>query len=134
MSVVAASVCDMALQMAMVTIDCADPRKLAEFWTAALGTAVAQDFGGEFLFLNPPEGGLSLGLQRVPEERAGKNRVHIDFGSQDREEEVKRLVELGAIRCAADAHRPAATSGYRPALCSAGKGGACARRAPVLEY
>lgn len=82
--------------MAMITIDCADPRKLAQFWTAALGTTVAQDFGGEFLFLAPPEGGLSLGLQRVPEPRAGKNRVHVDFGSPDREVEVKRLVELGA--------------------------------------
>jgi len=82
--------------MAMITIDCVDPRKLAEFWTAALGTTVAQDFGGEFLFLVPPEGGLSLGLQRVPEPRAGKNRVHVDFGSQDREVEVKRLVGLGA--------------------------------------
>jgi predicted enzyme related to lactoylglutathione lyase len=86
----------MALNMVMITIDCADPRKLAEFWTAALGTGVAQDYGGEFLFLEAPEGGLSLGLQRVPEERAGKNRVHIDFGSQDREQEVKRLVALGA--------------------------------------
>lgn len=82
--------------MAMVTIDCADPRRLAEFWTAALGTTVAQDFGGEFLFLAPPEGGLPLGLQRVPEPRAGKNRVHIDLGSEDREQEVKRLVGLGA--------------------------------------
>ncbi len=43
-----------------------------------------------------PEGGLSLGLQRVPEPRAGKNRVHIDLGAEDREQEVKRLVALGA--------------------------------------
>lgn len=93
---VIASVPVMKLRMAMITIDCADPRGLAEFWTAALGTTVAQDFEGEFLFLAPPEGGLSLGLQRVPEPRVGKNRVHIDLGAEDREQEVKRLVALGA--------------------------------------
>jgi predicted enzyme related to lactoylglutathione lyase len=86
----------MAIQMGMITIDCADPRDLARFWTAALGTTVAQDYEGEFLILAPPPGGLSLGLQRVPEPRAGKNRVHIDFGGDDRGAEVKRLVELGA--------------------------------------
>lgn len=93
---VTASVRDVTVHLAMITIDCADPRRLAEFWTKALDTTVAQDFGGEFLVLAPPGGGLPLGLQRVPEPRAGKNRVHIDFGSEDREREVKRLVGLGA--------------------------------------
>lgn len=82
--------------MGMITIDCADPRGLARFWTAALGTTVAQDYEGEFLILAPAEGGLPLALQRVPEPRAGKNRAHVDFGYEDREAEVKRLVELGA--------------------------------------
>ncbi|WIY02351.1 VOC family protein [Amycolatopsis mongoliensis] len=86
----------MAIRMGMITIDCADPRGLAEFWTAALGTTVDRDYEGEFLVLAPTEGGLPLGLQRVPEPRAGKNRVHVDFGGDDRAAEVKRLVELGA--------------------------------------
>jgi predicted enzyme related to lactoylglutathione lyase len=86
----------MAITMGMITIDCADPRSLAEFWTAALGTTVAQDHAGEFLILAPAEGGLPLALQRVPEARAGKNRVHVDFGCGDREAEVTRLVGLGA--------------------------------------
>ncbi|MGW3994052.1 VOC family protein [Amycolatopsis sp. NPDC004772] len=85
----------MAMQMGMITIDCADPKSLAEFWTAALGTKVAQDHG-DFLMLAPPEGGLTVGLQRVPEPRAGKNRVHVDFGCEDRKAEVARLVGLGA--------------------------------------
>ena len=81
--------------MGMITIDCADPQGLARFWTAALGTTVADDYG-EFVVLAAPEGGLPLGLQRVPEPRAGKNRVHLDLGADDRAAEVKRLVELGA--------------------------------------
>ncbi len=83
------------MQMGMITIDCADPKRLAEFWTAALGTTVAQDHG-DFLVLAPPEGGLRVGLQRVPEPREGKNRVHVDFGCEDRAAEVTRLVGLGA--------------------------------------
>jgi len=94
--VVAASFGGMAIRMGMITIDCADPRGLAGFWTAALGTKVDQDYEGEFLILAPVEGGLPLALQKVPEPRAGKNRVHVDFGGDDRAAEVKRLVELGA--------------------------------------
>jgi predicted enzyme related to lactoylglutathione lyase len=86
----------MAIRMNMITIDCADPRGLAGFWTAALGTKVDRDYEGEFLILAPVEGGLPLALQKVPEPRAGKNRVHVDFGGDDRVAEVRRLVELGA--------------------------------------
>ena len=82
--------------MGGVTIDCADPQKLAEFWTEALGTTITGDYG-EYVFLAPKrEDGPYLGLQRVPEERAGKNRVHIDFRAADRPAEVARLVKLGA--------------------------------------
>lgn len=82
--------------MGGVTIDCADPQKLAEFWTEALGTTIGADYG-EYIFLNPTaEHAPYLGLQRVPEERAGKNRVHIDFRTEDRPAEVARLVKLGA--------------------------------------
>ncbi|MET8851796.1 VOC family protein [Amycolatopsis sp. NPDC004625] len=86
----------MAIHMGMITIDCANPRELAQFWTAALETTVAQDYG-DFVVLAPPAGGgLPLGLQRVPETRAAKNRVHVDFGGDDRAAEVQRLVGLGA--------------------------------------
>ncbi|MFD9888937.1 VOC family protein [Amycolatopsis sp. NPDC059027] len=86
----------MTLTMGMITIDCADPPKLASFWTRALGTEIDQDYGF-FLTLKPPaQGGLVLGFQQVPEPRKGKNRVHIDFGTSDRKEEIARLVALGA--------------------------------------
>jgi predicted enzyme related to lactoylglutathione lyase len=32
----------------------------------------------------------------MPEPKVGKNRVHVDFTTEDREAEVARLVELGA--------------------------------------
>ncbi|MGQ0482145.1 MAG: VOC family protein [Pseudonocardia sp.] len=86
----------MGLSMAMVTFDCADPARLAAFWAAALDTTVAGDYG-EFVMLAPPSGGsVRLAFQRVPEPKAGKNRVHLDLDGPDRRVEVARLVELGA--------------------------------------
>jgi predicted enzyme related to lactoylglutathione lyase len=37
-------------------------------------------------------------LQRVPEPKAGKNRMHVDIVTEDIEVEVKRLEQLGARR------------------------------------
>lgn len=82
----------MTLSIGMVTIDCSDPQELAQFWTAALGTTVAADYG-EFVFLAGTPG---LGLQKVPEPRVGKNRVHLDLHAEDRAAEVVRLTGLGA--------------------------------------
>jgi predicted enzyme related to lactoylglutathione lyase len=80
----------------MVTIDCADPQRLAAFWTEAAGLRIEHDFG-EFVMLVPIGGdGLALGLQQVPEPRVGKNRVHVDWHADDRVAEVERLVKLGA--------------------------------------
>lgn len=81
----------------MVTIDCADPGRLAEFWTAVLGTKIQDDMDGEYLILAPSrEGGIALALQRVPEPTSGKNRLHLDLHATDRRAEVSRLTELGA--------------------------------------
>jgi predicted enzyme related to lactoylglutathione lyase len=87
----------MTLAMRMVTIDCADPKELVPFWTEATGYGVAADLG-QFVILEPADedAGPALGLQRVPEEKLGKNRVHIDFHVEDRPAEVERLVGLGA--------------------------------------
>jgi predicted enzyme related to lactoylglutathione lyase len=88
----------MALAIGMVTTDCADPSGLAEFWAAALGTTVSGDYGEFVMLAPPPAGGPVLGFQRVPEERAGKNRLHLDIvaATGERHMEVERLVGLGA--------------------------------------
>ena len=88
-----------------MTIDCADPRALAAFWTKALDFTIAADYDGEFMLL-APEGQDSfsehegrrpyVGLQRVAESKAGKARIHMDFNTDDRAAEVARLVALGA--------------------------------------
>ncbi|HEY0449479.1 VOC family protein [Actinophytocola sp.] len=90
----------MNLNMGGITIDCAEPRTLAEFWTKALDLEVAFDAEGYFVQLRSAADPAQpyLGLQKVPEERAGKNRVHLDFATADREAEIERLVALGATK------------------------------------
>jgi predicted enzyme related to lactoylglutathione lyase len=86
----------MVMTPRMVTIDCADPRRLAGFWTEAAGYTVKADVG-PFVILEPATGeGLAIGLQQVPEGRVAKNRVHIDWHTDDRPAEVERLTRMGA--------------------------------------
>ena len=84
-----------ALSVGMVTIDCEDPQRLGQFWSAALGLPVQTDTGDYIYLARPASGGVIVSLQRVPEPRVGKNRVHLDLNG-DREIEVPRLVALGA--------------------------------------
>ncbi|ONI88401.1 glyoxalase [Saccharothrix sp. ALI-22-I] len=91
----------MTIDIAMITIDTADPRRLADFWTKALDTSIQHDWG-DFLVLGPigGDGGLQLGLQRVDDPTPGKNRMHFDSHVEDRAAEVARLVALGATEVA----------------------------------
>ena len=102
----------MAPAIGMVTTDCADPKALATFWAAALGTSVSGDYGEFVMLAPPPAGGPVLGFQRVPEKRAGKNRLHLDLVAPTggRQAVVARLVELGAAvlgERGGDGRRPA---------------------------
>lgn len=80
------------LAVTMVTIDCEDPKALAEFWTRALQTKVVADLEGYLVLGGTP----ALALQQVENPTPGKNRLHLDLSGGVRTEEVARLVELGA--------------------------------------
>ena len=81
-----------------ITIDCANPERLAEFWAAALDYE-RRPPSSEFLVLADPSArGPRLLFQQVPEPKAVKNRVHLDLGAEDEDAEVERLVRLGATR------------------------------------
>lgn len=119
-----------------VTFDAHDPRALGLFWRAALDYAVDPPPGGEigdpvetadawlafltrvgvpdalhnsrFAIIDPSGSGPRVFFQQVPEDKAAKNRVHLDVraapGRQgdDRmaalEAACERLVALGAAR------------------------------------
>ncbi len=66
-----------------VTFDCADPRRLAKFWSEATGYQSAQQ--SETIAMLSPERGSrpNLIFSKVPEPRTVKNRVHLDFAVSD---------------------------------------------------
>jgi predicted enzyme related to lactoylglutathione lyase len=82
-----------------ICIDCSDPHRVAHFWAAVLGYTIHSTDAvlppDESIALHPPEGGLRLWCNKVPEPKVCKNRVHIDINLPDREEMV-RLQHLGA--------------------------------------
>lgn len=85
----------MDLTAEMVTFDCTDPARLAQWWSTALGGKVVPVVPGEFLIV-ARETGPRLGFQRVADPTPGKARIHLDFSTKDVEAEVGRLVGLGA--------------------------------------
>ena len=81
-----------------IVIDCADPQGLAAFWAAALGYR-AVGFREPHLLLLPAQRAFPpLILQRVPEPKHGKARIHFDVRVAVVEAEVRRLEALGARR------------------------------------
>ena len=111
-----------------IVFDCADPARLADFWMAALGYRVPAPPAGHATWddwaraegipedqwnsaraLEDPEGVRPrIFLQRVPEPKVAKNRMHVDLNvgggpgvplderRRRVDEEVARLKGLGA--------------------------------------
>jgi hypothetical protein len=107
-----------------VVFDAVDPARLAEFWALALGYAEEppppgfatwedfgrsiglreEEFGDQAAIVDPAGEGPRIYIQRVPEGKAAKNRVHLDVrvappDAQGAERE--RLVEEHVARLAA---------------------------------
>ena len=89
---------DPALRMHAFVMDCAEFEGQAAFWTAALGYVEWFAPFGQFVGIRPPvdDGRLPIIFQRVPDAKAGKNRVHMDYEAADMAAEVARLTGLGA--------------------------------------
>jgi hypothetical protein len=88
-----------------LTLDCARPRELAEFWVAALGYehrpapagfaswdewlehhGVPEEEWDDGAYLQDPTGaGPTLSLLKVPESKVVKNRLHMDIKAGGRE-------------------------------------------------
>jgi catechol 2,3-dioxygenase-like lactoylglutathione lyase family enzyme len=87
-------------RLAMVTLDCADPRAEAAFWSALLGWDVAA-VEDEYAMLTGPSSALGFGL--VPDYEppawpnpAGTKQFHFDLAVDDIPAMEARCVELGA--------------------------------------
>jgi predicted enzyme related to lactoylglutathione lyase len=81
-----------------LVLDCHEPNRLANFWRHALDYRDHYT-DAELAVLVPKDGSATpLLLQRVPEPKTVKNRMHIDVIVDDIETEVHRLEGLGARR------------------------------------
>jgi extradiol dioxygenase family protein len=81
----------MGIRVSGVVIDVNDLDSLARFWSELLGLEITRR---EDDWVSLGEG---LALQRVPERKAGKNRVHLDLVADDFAAAVARAAELGAV-------------------------------------
>ena len=83
-----------------VTVDCAEPYALGQFWSAVTGWPISDEDepGDDEVLLVAPAPVPGLLFIRVPEPKTGKNRMHVDWvpDERTRDEEVDRLVTLGA--------------------------------------
>jgi len=87
----------MEFYVGSVVIDVNDLDTMVSFWKQALRYDEAYRRGDEWAKLvDPGERGVTVSLQKVPEERREKNRLHLDLYATDHEHELERLVKLGA--------------------------------------
>ena len=91
---------EVTARVGSIVIDTQDPDELVPFWREILGLEEQARYPG-FVWLSAiSDGGPALAFQRVPEEKAGKNRLHLDLGHPDPEAFVSKVEALGGSRLA----------------------------------
>jgi catechol 2,3-dioxygenase-like lactoylglutathione lyase family enzyme len=87
------------VRIGSVVVDCNDFAAMVAFWREALGYVARDPAEDGWVVLRDPRGSdVNVSFQRVPESRAGKNRLHFDLYTDDQAGEVERLLALGATR------------------------------------
>jgi predicted enzyme related to lactoylglutathione lyase len=79
-----------------VTFDARDAAGLAGFWSEVVGRPVGEGANEHFARIEGADGAPHLLFIQVPEDRAGKNRVHIDLDAPRLDDARTRLEGLGA--------------------------------------
>jgi predicted enzyme related to lactoylglutathione lyase len=86
----------MPASVGYLVIDATDPERLARFWCALLEVSVDATIGdGQFVVLSAASDGLTVGFQRVAEDKAGKNRLHLDLIVEDLDAATSEVEALG---------------------------------------
>jgi catechol 2,3-dioxygenase-like lactoylglutathione lyase family enzyme len=86
------------LHLATVVVNVQDMRRAVRFWEAALGyRRREQTWDPEFMMLVHPSGTRTpVSLQITDSEPKEPVRVHLDLYTDEQEQQVQRLVQLGA--------------------------------------
>jgi predicted enzyme related to lactoylglutathione lyase len=88
----------MPARVGNITFDCDDARKVAEFWSEALGRPLDPESGPLYASIggaDPERTEPAWYFEKVPEPKTAKNRMHVDLVDPD-PSAVDRLVALGA--------------------------------------
>ena len=90
----------MTIRIGSIVIRCYEFEKMMKFWQEALGYVPVRPESGGFIILRDPEGnGPNVSLDRMPRKRRGKRGwLHLDLYADNQQEEVERLVKIGAAR------------------------------------
>lgn len=87
------------LRLGSTVLGASDVRRAAEFWARALGYVPRDGIDDRFTVLAPPDGvGQNVSLMRIDTPVQEKPRVHLDLYSDAPDQEVERLLGLGATR------------------------------------
>jgi catechol 2,3-dioxygenase-like lactoylglutathione lyase family enzyme len=85
----------MGVRIGSTVINCADLERMTAFWVGALGlTPSSREPDDDFRVLRGERVNMSLQLADTPV--TGRDQKHIDLYSDDRENQVARLIGLGA--------------------------------------
>jgi len=84
--------------LAALTVDCADPAALAHFWGKVLARPVSSGATAQSMTLDAtdPASGPRMFFHKVREPKVAKNRLHLDLLTDRHDEEIVRLIGLGA--------------------------------------
>jgi predicted enzyme related to lactoylglutathione lyase len=88
-------------RLGWIQIDCADPERLAAFWSEMLGVSIVARLGDPPQFVNlgaAGPGSPQVCFQRVPEPKVVKNRLHLDIEVADVETASARVETSGGRR------------------------------------
>jgi predicted enzyme related to lactoylglutathione lyase len=81
-----------------LVLDSLDPQRLAPFWALALEYVILADVDNYVVLLPANGQGPKLLIQRVPEGKSVKNRMHMDVETPDVEAVASELEANGAKR------------------------------------
>ncbi len=88
----------MAVSLYLLAVDAHDLKGLATFWARVLDWRIVHEDDEEVIIAADENARPGIIFLSVPEEKAGKNRLHIDLAPDDQAAEVERIIGLGARR------------------------------------
>jgi hypothetical protein len=87
------------MKIGSIVIDCNRFEEMLAFWQEALHYVPRRPAKDGWVVLHDPEGrNPNISLNQVSEKRSGRNRLHLDLYTDNREREVSRLLKIGATR------------------------------------